>query len=329
MLIFLENPPLMPSVESELDKPKENMQPEHWQDKSKDTSRVKKQKNALVGFIPATKQTMGKDKISQQQFKKVHANVYQQEEKEHNATCTPSATFPSEEIYQPAPINNQPRQLGHPTPLNAPIPMSFAPLQQCRSGIQTLPMADLEPPRDAANAPEINAFQGDFINAIDKTFLSSRINLNPDDYMGASWAQNEASNLTVLNPVNIHEHNSVNNGAMNFLGNGNYPVSYDNGVPALNVYSSAQTMASTPRQQEIPYISPTKDDFGYVPSITNIYSRYNTPNYVYDPMRNAVQPNGNDSMSFNGLLNTPGSSFGIDSLPVHDIQLNRLGIGAV
>ena len=320
----------MPSVESELDKPKENMQPEHLQDKSKDTSRVKKQKNAPVSFISSTKQTMGRDKISQQQFKKVYANVYQQEEKEHNATCTSSVTFPSEEIYQTAPINNQPRQMVHPTPLNAPIPMSFAPLQQCRSGIQTLPMApDLEPPRDAANAPEITAFQGDFINAIDKTFLSSRINLNPDDYMGASWTQSEASNLTVLNPVNIHEHNSVNNGPMNFLGNGNYPVSYDNNVQALNVYSNAQTMSSTPRQQEIPYISPTKDDFGYVPSITNIYSRYNTPNYVYDPMRNAVQPNGNDGMSFNGLLNAPGSSFGIDSLPVHDIQLNRLGIGAV
>jgi len=42
-----------------------------------------------------------------------------------------------------------------------------------------------------------------------------------------------------------------------------------------------------------------------------------------------VQPNGNDGMSFNGLLNTPAGSFGIDSLPVHDIQLNRLGIGAV
>lgn len=317
----------MPSVESELDKPKENMQPE--QSKPKGTSQVKKQKNETVGFFPVAKQSVGKDKISQQQFKKVHASVYQQEEKEYNATSTPSVTFPSEEIYQTALINNQPRQMVHPTPLNAPIPMSFAPLQQCRSGIQSLPMADIEPPRDAANAPEINAFQGDFINAIDKTFLSSRINLNPDDYMGASWVQNEASNLTVLNPVSIHEHNSVNNGAMNFLGNGNYPVSYDNNVPALNVYSSAQTMASTPRQEEIPYISPTKDDFGYVPSITNIYSRYNTPNYVYDPMRNAVQPNGNDGMSFSGLLNTPGSSFGIDSLPVHDIQLNRLGIGAV
>lgn len=316
----------MPSVESELDKPKENMQPE--QSKSKGTSQVKKQKNETVGFFPVAKQSVGKDKISQQQFKKLHASVYQQEEK-YNATSTPSVTFPSEEIYQTAPINNQPRQMVHPTPLNAPIPMSFAPLQQCRSGIQSLPMADIEPPRDAANAPEINAFQGDFINAIDKTFLSSRINLNPDDYMGASWVQNEASNLTVLNPVSIHEHNSVNNGAMNFLGNGNYPVSYDNNVPALSVYSSAQTMTSTPRQEEIPYISPTKDDFGYVPSITNIYSRYNTPNYVYDPMRNAVQPNGNDGMSFSGLLNTPGSSFGIDSLPVHDIQLNRLGIGAV
>ena len=304
------------------------MQPERRQDKPKQASRVRKQKISTVGYFPATKQTNGKDKTSQQQFKKGHANAYP-DDKQYNGTSTQSVTYPSEEIYQAAPLDNQSRQMVHPTPLNAPIPMSFSPLQQCRSSLQSLPMADLEPPREAANAPEINAFQGDFINAIDKTFLSTRVALNPDEYMGAPWVQNEPANLTVLNPVSLQEHNPVNNGAMNFPGNGNYPVSYDNNVSALNVYSNAQTMASTPRQPDIPYISPTKDDFGFVPSITNMYPRYNTPNYLYDPMRNAVQPNGSDVMGFNGLLNTPASSFGMDGIPVHDIQLNRLGIGAV
>ncbi|KAL9979712.1 hypothetical protein ACROYT_G017414 [Oculina patagonica] len=323
-----ENPTLVPSIERELDKPKENMQPERRQDKPKETSRVRKQKIATVGFFQATKQNIGKDKTSHQQFKKAHANVYQ-EDKLYITTSAPSVTYPSDEIYQTAPLNNQPRQMVHTTPLNAPMPMSFAPLQQCRSSLQPIPVTDLEPPHEAGNVPEINAFQGDFINAIDKSFLSSRVTLNPDEYMGAPWVQNEPANLTVLNPVSIQEHNPVNNGAMNFPGNGNYPVSYDNNVPALNVYSNAQTMASTPRPPDIPYISPTKDDFGYVPSITNIYPRYNAPNYLYDPMRNAVQPNGSDVMGFNGLLNTPASSFGMDGIPVHDIQLNRLGIGAV
>lgn len=304
------------------------MQPERHLDKPKETYRTKKQKTATAGLFPAAKQNITKDKTSQQHFKKAHANIHP-EVKQFNATSEPSVTYSSEEIYQTAQLNNQPRQMVHPTPLNAPIPVSFAPLQQCRSSHQPLPMADLEPPQEATNAPEINSFQGDFINAIDKTFLNSRVTLNPEEYMGAPWVQNDTANLTVLNPVSIQEHNPVNNGVLNFPGNGNYPVSYDNNMPALNVYSNAQTMPSAPRQQEIPFISPTKDDFGYVPSITNIYSRYNTPNYVYDPMRNAVQPSGSDVMGFNGLLNVPASSFGMDGIPVHDIQLNRLGIGAV
>lgn len=323
-----DNQTLVPSIESELDKPKENMQPERRQDKPKEPSRAKRQKTT-TGFLPAAKQNIGKDKTSQQQFKKVHANVCP-EDRHYITTSAPSVTFPSVEIYQTAPLNTQPRQMMHPTtPLNDPIPTSFTPLQQCRSSLQPLPMADLEPSREAANVPEINSFQGDFISAIDKAFFSSRVTLNADDYMGASWIQNDASNLTVLNPVNIQEHNHVNNGTMNYPGNGNYPVSYDNNMPALNVYPNAQTMATNPRPQDISYITPTKDDFGYVPSITNVYPRYNTPNYLYDPMRNAVQPNGSDIMGFNGLLNAPASSFGMDGIPVHDVQLNRLGIGTV
>lgn len=318
---------MMPTIESDLDKPKENMQPVYRQDKPKEPSRVKRQKNAMFSFFPAAKMNVAKDQSSQQQFKqKVHADFYP-ENSQFVAASTPSVTLPSEEIFQTAPLNNQPRQMTNPTPMNVSFPTPFSPLQECRSSFQPLPMAEQQPPRQAT--PEMTAFQGDFINAIDKAFFSSRVTLNPDDYMGSSWVQNDAPNLTVLNPVSLQEHNPINNGAMNFPGNGNFPITYENSVPPLNVYSNSQTMATNPRPQEIPYISPTKDDFGFVPSITNIYPRYNTPNYLYEPVRNAVQPNGSDVMNFNGLLNAAASSFGMDGMTVHDVQLNRLGIGAV
>lgn len=69
-------------------------------------------------------------------------------------------------------------------------------------------------------------------------FLSLRINLNFDDYMGVLWVQNEVLNFIVLNFVNIYEYNLVNNSVLNFLGNGNYLVSYDNSVFLFNVYLS-------------------------------------------------------------------------------------------
>lgn len=321
-----ENSTLLPSLESELDKPKENMQPEQLHDIPKEAPRPKRQKNPTSSFLPAVKLNVAKHHSSQQQNKEKTRPEFFAEGSHFIPASTPNVTFPSEEIFQTAPMNNQPRQMPNPTPMNVSIPTPFSPLQECRSSFQPLPLPEHEQPRQAT--PEA-AFQGDFINAIDKAFFSSRVTLNPDDYMGSAWVQNDAQNLTVLNPVSLQEHNLINNGAMNFAGNGNFPITYENSLPPLNVYSNSQTMAPSPRPQEIPYISPTKDDFGYVPSITNMYPRYNTPNYLYEPVRNAMQPNGSDVMNFNGLLNAAASSFGMDGLTVHDVQLNRLGIGAV
>ena len=299
------------------------MQPDRRQERSKETHRAKRQKTS-TGFVPTAKDIVAHDK--QKPKPRAHANIYAGEG-QYIATCAPSATISTQEMYQTASVNSPSRQFAHPTSLSVPVTTPYPPLQS-RPNLQPLPMADLEPPREMGNAPEMNTFQGDFISAIDKAFFTSKVTLNPDEYMGASWVQNETSNLAVLNPVNVQEHNPVHNGAMNYPGNGNYPVTYDNSMP-LNVYSNAQTMPSTPRPQEIPYISPTKDDFGYVPSITNMYPRYNAPNYLYDPMRNAMQPGVSDVMAFNGLLNAPASSFGMDGVASHDVQLNRLGIGAV
>lgn len=324
--LMKDNSTLMPSIETELDKPKENMQPEQQHDKPKEAPRAKRQNNTLSNFIPAAKMNFAKDHSSLHQNKEKTRPEFFSEGSHYVTASTPNVTFPSEQIFQTAPMNNQPRQMPNPTPMNVSIPTSFSPLQECRSSFQPLPLPEQEQPRQAT--PEA-AFQGDFINAIDKAFFSSRVTLNPDDYMGSPWVQNEASNLTVLNPVSLQEHNLINNGAMNFPGNGNFPITYENSVPPLNIYSNSQTMAANPRPQEIPYISPTKDDFGYVPSITNIYPRYNTPNYLYEPARNVMQPNGSDVMNFNGLLNAAANSFGMDGLTVHDVQSNRLGIGAV
>lgn len=313
-------------METKLDKPKENMLPARRQEKSKETPRAKRQKST-GGMLPIAKASVANDKIFQQQIKpRIHANVFPVAG-QYTATCAPSVTLPSQELYQTAPLNNPTRQFVHPTSLSVPVTTQFPPLQS-RPSLQPSPMADLEPPHDMATGPEINTFQGDFISAIDKAFFSSKVTLNPDEYMGATWVQNETSNLTVLNPVNVQEPNPVHNGAMNFPGNGNYSVTYNNNVP-LNVYSNSHSMPTNPRAPEMPYISPTKDDFGYIPSLTNVYPRYNAPNYHYNPMRNAAQPGGSDVMAFNGLLSAPASSFGMDGMPSHDVQLNRLGIGAV
>lgn len=310
------------SHETEMDKPKENMQPEHTDDKPNEGHRAKRQKTSTV-FIPATKQNVTYDRP--QVPPRVNADSYQ--DGQYIATCEPSATFLSQDRYQTAATNSSSRQFVHPTSLSMTATSAY-PTGQSRCSLQPLSLPELEPVRDMGNVPEMNTFQGDFISAIDKAFFSAKVTLNTDEYMGASWVQNETSNLTVLNPVNVQEHNSENNVTMGFPGNGNYPVSYDSNVP-LNVYSNAHSMPSNPRQQEIHYISPTKDDFGYVPSITNMYSRYNTPNYLYDPIRSVVQSGGADVMPFNGLLNSPSSSFGMDVIASHDAQMNRLGIGAV
>lgn len=319
MTCFVDN---HQSHETELDKPKENMQPERRDDKPNEVHRAKRHKTSTFS-IPATKQNVTYDRP--QVPPRVNADAYQ--DGQYIATCEPSANFPSQERYQATPTNSSSRQFVHPTPLSMTVTSAY-PTVQSRSSLQPLSLPELEPARDMGNVPEMNTFQGDFISAIDKAFFSAKVTLNPNEYMGASWVQNETSNLTVLNPVNVQEHNSENNTTMGFPGNGNYPVSYDNSVP-LNVYSNAHSMPSNPRQQEIPYISPTKDDFGYIPSITNMYSRYNAPNYLYDPIRSVVQSGGTDVMPFNGLLNSPSSSFGMDVITPHDAQMNRLGIGAV
>ena len=326
--IFSENQTLVLSNETELDKPKENMQPERQQEKPKETPRPKRQK-IVPGFLPTAKEFVTNDKIPQQHIKpRVHANFYPPEG-QYTTTCAPSATLSNQQLSQTAPLNIPSRHFMHPTSLSVPVATAF-PTLQSRPSLQPVPMADLQPGRDmVANVPEINSFQGDFINAIDKAFFSSKITLNLDEYMGTQWVQNETPNLTVLNPVNVQEHTPMHNGVMAFPGNGNYSVTYDTTLQP-NDYPSSQSIPTNPRTQEIPYTAPTKDDFGYLQSLTNAYPRYNPANYHYDPMRNVVQPGGSDAMAYNGLLNPPADSFGMDAVPSsHDVQLNRLGIGAV
>lgn len=326
--LFLENQTLVHSIESELDKPKENMQPVRRQVEHKETPRTKRERKT-ASLLNTQKEIVTNNKISQQQLKpRVHANVYPADG-QYITTCAPNATIPSQELCQTAPLSTPSRQFVHTTSLSAPVNAPYSPMQS-RASPHPLPMSDLEPVRDLpANVPEMNTFQGDFITAIDKAFFSSKITLNLDDYVGASWVQNETPNLTVLNTVNIQENNPMHgNGTMNFPGNGNYPVSYDSNAHP-SVYSNSQSTLTNPRPQEIPYVSPNKEDFGYVQTLTNVYPRYNAPNYLYDPMRNVVQPGGSDVMAFNGLLNAPVSSYGMDGMASHDVQLNRLGVGAV
>lgn len=315
-----------PSIETELDKPKENMRPEHRQEKYKQTPRAKRPKIA-ANFLPMQKEIVANDKLSQHQLKpRVHASVYPGDGGQYIGTCAP--TIPSQESYQTAPLNNPSRQFVHPASLSVPVNTQYLPMQN-RPNLQALSMSDLEPARDmVANVPEMTTFQGDFISAIDKAIFSSKITLNLDEYMGAPWVQNETPNLTVLNPLNVQEQNPVHNVAMNFQGNGNYPVTYSNNIQP-NVFSNTQSMPTNPRPQEIPYIVPPKEDFSSVQTLTNVFPRYNTPNYLFDPIRNVVQPNGNDLMAFNGLLNGPANSYGMDSMPPHEVQMSRLGVGAV
>ena len=67
--LFSENSTLLPSIESELDKPKENMQPEQLHDIPKEAPRPKRQKNLTSSFLPAVKLNVAKHHSSQQQNK--------------------------------------------------------------------------------------------------------------------------------------------------------------------------------------------------------------------------------------------------------------------
>lgn len=317
---------LNPSKETAFDKPTENLQIGRPQEKGAGRTKRRKTNN---NFFHKQKE-LPSEKVSQQPKPKFHDNIYP-DAVHYIGTCTPqTAAIPTPESYQTAPLNNPSRQFVQPISLCAPVThQTEYQAMQSRPNLQPLQMSGIDPARDLVpNPPDMNSFQGDFVNAIDKAIFSSKITLNLDEYMGSSWIQTETQNLTVLNPVNMQEHHSGGNGIINFPGNGHYPVTYENNT-RQNGYTSSQTLPTNLGPQEIPQVSPNKDDYGSIQGLTNIYPRYNAPNYLYDPMRNVAQLGGSDIMGFNTFLNAPTSSYGLDVIPSHDVQLNRLGVGAV
>ena len=313
--------------ESKLEEPKENRQPQDNPIEPKEIPRAKRRKTATA-VLPRSKLRSANDQMNQQSTRNVQ-RIGCPEERQCAVVSAPQVGPADQHIYQTAHITNPTRPYLEPTSMGVSTNLtSFTPMQN-RPTFQQCHVTDLDQQRHVDNIPEVNAFQGDFISAIDKAFFSSNVTLSTNEYMGATWIQNEPSNLTVLNSVNFQENNPVTNAAMNFPRGGNYEMNYSTSVPLSQSYTNTHSFPTNPRPQEISYISPTKDDFGYVPSITNIYSRLNTPTSFYDHMRNAVQVGAADVTGVGGLLNAPASSVGMDGLSSHDAQLNRLGIGAM
>ena len=297
---------------------------EHVSRQEKETVRPKRRKtNINPEFSP-------NEKVFPQFKPRFHENTYPDTAQYINA-CTPQAvTIPSCESYQTAPLNSSPsRQFAQPISLCTTADSQY-PAMENRSSFSSFQISGAQQPaRDfGATVPDVNSFQGDFINAIDKAIFSSKLsfNINLEEYMGNSWVQTENPNFPVLNSVNVQQHNSGVNGAMNFPRNGHFPVTYENSIHP-NAYSTSYSAPTNSGPQQTPYLSSNKDDYASVQNITNMYPRYNVPNYFYDSMRNFSQPAGSDIL--NGVLSAPASSYGMDGLPLHDVQLNRLGVGAV
>ncbi|XP_029181624.2 DNA-binding protein RFX6-like isoform X1 [Acropora millepora] len=315
---------LIPSIETETNKPKENQQMEHVSRQEKETVRPKRRKTNI------NPESSPNEKVFEQFKPRFHENTYPDAAQYINA-CTPQAvTIPSCESYQTAPLNSPPsHQFAQPISLCTTADSQYPPMEN-RSSFSSFQISGAQQPaRDfGATVPDVNSFQGDFINAIDKAIFSSKLsfNINLEEYMGNSWVQTENPNFPVLNSVNVQQHNSGVNGAMNFPRNGHFPVTYENSIHP-NAYSSSYSAPTNSGPQQTPYLSSNKDDYASVQNITNMYPRYNVPNYFYDSMRNFSQPAGSDIL--NGVLSAPASSYGMDGLPLHDVQLNRLGVGAV
>ena len=117
----------------------------------------------------------------------------------------------------------------------------------------------------------------------------------------------------------------TSNEGVNYNNDVNFSMSYapqENGAPTMTSYAVVPTMSTNT------YIPQSKDDLNFLPNVSNVFSRFNN-NYYLEPLRGPVQPNGSDVMGFTGLVASPASPLGMDGISTHEVQLSRVGIGAV